>query len=510
MKPNKSAQSRALRRRYTVHFLLTLLAYTAVFCSAMVILNITIVPKIADWIFETTSDDVYIDPANYLEEFSTEELLIDLLESYKDNGTRYTLLWAAPEYQELLSEAGIQTDDPQRERDADLEFSIDDQYPNNLVGEVRLSSMGFGSNAYETTVIELTPMYLAYSMATREAQAIEDRGGNWKWEQLSTKEETPFHPFILRNTTFYNTARTLKIPCAILLYLLGCLVISLMEVRRALSYFDELSSAVVSLITDKLKPIRLTKDLSIAQDELNHIREESAASERAAEAAQKRNNELVAYLAHDIRTPLTSVIGFLSMVNGDERMPKDLQRFVYLASQKADSLQLLVDEFFDITRFNAQSISIERSQVGVMFLLQQLADEFYPQAKESNVKIVVTAPEEGKFCVDGEKLARALGNILKNALAYAASGTKLTIAARSTQEHWVITITNQGSEIPTENIERIFEKFYRDDDARNTKAGGAGLGLAIAKEIVLAHKGAISAVSEHGTTSFVVELPINE
>ena len=268
-------------------------------------------------------------------------------------------------------------------------------------------------------------MYLAYSMATREAQAIEDRGGDWKWEQLSTEEGAPFHPFILRNTTFYNTARTLKIPCAILLYLLGCLAISLMEVRRALGYFDELSSAVVSLITDKLKPIKLTKDLSIAQDELNHIREESAASERAAEAAQKRNNELVAYLAHDIRTPLTSVIGFLSMVNGDERMPKDLQRFVYLASQKADSLQLLVDEFFDITRFNAQSISIERSQVGVMFLLQQLADEFYPQAKESNIQIVVTAPEEGKFCVDGEKLARALGNILKNALAYAASGTKL-------------------------------------------------------------------------------------
>ncbi len=90
-----------------MHFLLALLVYTAAFCSAMVILNITVVPKIADWIFETTSDDVYIDPANYLEEYSTEELLIDLLESYTDNGTRHTLLWVAPEYQEPLSEAEI-------------------------------------------------------------------------------------------------------------------------------------------------------------------------------------------------------------------------------------------------------------------------------------------------------------------------------------------------------------------------------------------------------------------
>ncbi len=511
MARTKSAQSLALRRRYTINFLLAILAYTFAFCLAMVVLNKTLVPQIADYIFDATSESIYVDPANYLEEYSVAELLEDQLDAYESEGASCEILWISPEYQGVLE--GRETAlDSTEDNGSSSEFAKAD-YPNNLIGRVRLNRetclpfLNNESSAYETTVVELTPMYLAYSKAVRDARESEAAGGDWQWERAGAEADSAFQPFILRNKTVYETAKTLKIPVAILLYLLGCLIISLAEMRKALGYFDELSSAIVSLVSHKEQPIVLSKDLSIAQDEVNRIREEAVASDKAAEAAQQRNHELVAYLAHDIRTPLTSVIGFLSMLDEDERLPDDLRRYTSLASQKADGLQALINELFDITRFNAQSISIERAPIGVMFLLQQLADEFYPQAQSRQNRIEVRAPEHERFSVDGEKLARALGNVLRNALTYAKRGTEITIEANRTGPQWTIVISNQGSDIPVEHLERIFEKFYRDDTARNSDAGGAGLGLAIAKEIVLAHDGSIGVTSEHGVTSFIVTLP---
>lgn len=513
MARTKSAQSLALRRRYTINFLLAILAYTFAFCLAMVVLNKTLVPQIADYIFDATSESIYVDPANYLEENSVAELLEDQLDAYESEDASYEVLWINPEYQGVLEDNGIAPSSTEG-GGSSSEFAKAD-YPNNLIGEIRLDRetrlpvLDKESSANETTVVRLTPLYLAYSKAVRDAYESEAAGGVWRWERASTEadSDTTFPPFILRNMTVYETAKTLKIPVAILLYLLGCLIISLAEMRKALGYFDELSSAIVSLVSHKEQPIVLSKDLSIAQDEVNRIREEAVASDKAAEAAQQRNHELVAYLAHDIRTPLTSVIGFLSMLDEDERLPDDLRRYTSLASQKADGLQALINELFDITRFNAQSISIERAPIGVMFLLQQLANEFYPQAQSRQNRIEVRAPEHERFSVDGEKLARALGNVLRNALTYAKRGTEITIEANRTGPQWTIVISNQGSDIPVEHLERIFEKFYRDDTARNSDAGGAGLGLAIAKEIVLAHDGSIGVTSEHGVTSFIVTLP---
>ncbi len=505
MKP-RSDQSQALRRRHSLHLLASLLIYTVAFCVTMAILNFTLVPKIADYIYDTTSERVYINPANYLEECTTDQLLGDLLESYECEHLDYDVLWIAPEYARIVEEHGAS---PEAFSPEDSPLGIQSaELPDGCIGEITVVMLDSSNRAFETSTVELTPMYLAYTAAVREARDLEAAGGSWKWEISPIDKNGAFGPFFLVNITDYETARTLKAPVAALLYLAGCLVLAVIEMRRALGYFDEMSSAVVKLISDRSDPVKLSPELSIAQEEFNHIREDALASERAAEAAQKRNNELVAYLAHDIRTPLTSVIGFLSMLNSDERMPAELQRCAYLASLKAESLESLINEFFEITRYNVQSISIERADIGVMFLLQQIADEFYPQAQQRGIEIEVVSPEKEKLSADGEKMARALGNVLRNAIAYADEGTTVRVSAKQSEDAWLIAIDNEGATIPADRLEKIFEKFYREDSARNSDAGGAGLGLAIAKEIILAHGGAITASSSNGSTEFLISLPL--
>ncbi len=220
----------------------------------------------------------------------------------------------------------------------------------------------------------------------------------------------------------------------------------------------------------------------------------------------------MAYLAHDIRTPLTSVIGYLSLLDESPDLPAEQrQRFTRTAFMKAERLESLIEEFFEITRYNLQAIPIERSTVDVQLFLEQIADEFFPQASEKNVSITVKAPEGQTIFVDGEKLARAVGNVMRNAVAYADAGT--TVSVRAQREGrgahaagWMITVTDHGREISPEHLESIFEKFYREDGARNAQSGGAGLGLAIAKEIIVAHEGTIEAESENGETTFTITL----
>lgn len=500
----RSHQSRVLRKRHSLHLLASLLIYTVAFCAAMAILNATLIPRIADYIYDATSERVYIDPANYLESYSTSQLLVSLLESYKQEGLDYEILWMDPEYEEAAEELG--TGPAAAETSSSPANLARPDLPDECIGEIRVDMPDWRYRTYGANTIELTPMFLAYAAATRDANELE-ANGSWRWERAPGDGMGAYGPFMLVDVTGYETAKTLKIPAAILLYLLGCLAIAVIEMRRALRYFDEMSSAVVKLITDRSDPVKLSPELSIAQEEFNQIREGALASERAAETAQKRNNELVAYLAHDIRTPLTSVIGFLSLLNGDERMPDDLRRYATLASLKADSLEHLINELFEITRYNLQSISVDRTNIDVLFFLQQITDELYPLTHERGIRIEVTAPEGEQLNADGEKMARALGNVLRNALTYANRGTIVRVAAQNVSDAWTISIENEGTTIPADRLERIFEKFYREDSARSTDAGGAGLGLAIAKEIIAVHDGSITAASEEGITMFTITLP---
>ena len=340
--------------------------------------------------------------------------------------------------------------------------------------------------------------------SAEEARALGVSDENPVW-QIQYGEDGVYR---MRDVATYTFVKSFKLPLALLVFVAGWLAIILRALNRSLRYFDELSGAVGRLLADKDAPIELPADLSIARNELAVIRSQSLADERAAHAAEQRKNELVAYLAHDIRTPLTSVLGYLDLLRETTDLPREtLRKYADIAYSKAERLESLINEFFEITRYNLSAIPIERETVGVRLFCQQVAEAFFPEAAARNIRITVDAAGAGQFFIDPDKLARALGNVLRNAVAYADANSVIAIAARQDARTTTITVANRGREISDAHLETIFEKFYREDGARSSKKGGAGLGLAIAREIVVAHHGDIEAASERGVTVFTLRIP---
>lgn len=223
----------------------------------------------------------------------------------------------------------------------------------------------------------------------------------------------------------------------------------------------------------------------------------------------QRKNDLIAYLAHDLKTPLTSIIGYLSLLNEAPDMPAEQRaKYVNITLDKAIRLEKLVNEFFEITRYNLQQIVLEKETIDLYYMLVQLTDEFYPILEAHGNRAVLTAKEDISLYADPMLLARVFNNILKNAIAYSYPDTPIHITVTSTDSEVSIAIRNQGKTIPNQKLQSIFEKFYRLDDARTTNNGGAGLGLAIAREIVTLHDGTITAESQNEITTFTVVLPL--
>ena len=238
------------------------------------------------------------------------------------------------------------------------------------------------------------------------------------------------------------------------------------------------------------------------------LREELRNKEWELDVENQKKNDLITYLAHDLKTPLTSVIGYLSLLNEAPDLPEELRvKYTKIGLDKAFRLETLINEFFDITRYHLQEIELSREELDLSFLLRQLAEEFYPLLREKNNQIQLDIQDGITILGDPEKLARVFNNILKNAIAYSTPDTVITV--KLTAETAVVraAVSNHGKTIPKEKLERIFDKFYRLDEARSINTGGAGLGLAIARKIVMLHKGTISAESTDGVTTFLVELP---
>lgn len=253
----------------------------------------------------------------------------------------------------------------------------------------------------------------------------------------------------------------------------------------------------------------LDKDFQEIAVELNSFKLNSIKNEQRAQMETQRKNDLITYLAHDIKTPLTSVIGYLSLLDEAKELPAmQRQKYIKITLDKAYRLETLVNEFFDITRFNLSTIPLEKEVIDLKLMLMQMADEFYPTLAPSGKSALINVPDGLSVYADSDKLTRVFNNILKNAVTYSAPNSVIEIAARSEIGAVEIAFKNTGVRIPEERLRAIFEKFYRLDASRSSNTGGAGLGLAIAKEIVEAHGGIINASSCEEYTVFTVTLPI--
>ena len=274
---------------------------------------------------------------------------------------------------------------------------------------------------------------------------------------------------------------------------------------------DEIRTAPGRVLSEGAEPVELPRELKPIQEDLNAIRRQLSAREAAARETEQRKGDLVAFLAHDLKTPLTSVVGYLTLLRDDPGLTAEQRaKFTGIALDKAQRLQELLGEFFDISKMDLDSEAGEKGPIQLSMLLEQLADEFYPLFSE---KRLTCSPQIQPHLVvlgDPDKLARVFDNVLRNAVSYSTPGGQVDILAEPRGRSAEITIRNQGLEIPEGELSNIFEKFYRLDAARSSRTGGAGLGLAIAKEIVELHGGTIRCESNGALTSFIISLPLHK
>ena len=252
--------------------------------------------------------------------------------------------------------------------------------------------------------------------------------------------------------------------------------------RWVTGYFREVNQGIESLLADDEKQIQLSPEMLPFERKLNSVKQTLAERKMETALAEQRKDELVMYLAHDIRTPLTSVIGYLNLLEEDPNMPPEQRAArVHIALEKAYRLETMVNEFFEITKYKSQKITLS---------------------------VTLHLDENLTIEADPEKLARVFNNILKNAASYSFPHTEIVISAEKLEHEVIIRFQNSGEDIPNEALVSLFDKFYRVDQSRSSDTGGTGLGLAIAKEIVTLHGGAISASSKNHVVTFTVSLPL--
>ncbi len=296
---------------------------------------------------------------------------------------------------------------------------------------------------------------------------------------------------------------------------LGMIVLMLIAFYLAMGLFtrwlNQIAAATRQVVSQQRAEVHLPRELAPLEQDLNAIRIQLQAREEGLKEQEERRQDLVAFLAHDLKTPLTSVVGYLTLLRDNQTLT-EAQRTKYtgIALAKAQRLEELLGEFFDITRLDLQCEEEDRTEIQLSVLLEQLADEFYPLFAEK--KLTVETDIEPRLTVlgDPDKLARVFDNVLRNAVNYSMPDGQVKLLARRSAPWAMISICNEGLAIPEGELANIFHKFYRLDAARSTHTGGAGLGLAIAKEIVTLHGGDIRAESNGQLTSFVITLPLWE
>ena len=297
--------------------------------------------------------------------------------------------------------------------------------------------------------------------------------------------------------------------------MLGIMVFSvtfLLLQERSMAYIGKISDAVRDISEGDLNTtIEVVGDdeFSAMAANLNKMVEEIRQLMDKEREAERTKNELITNVAHDLRTPLTSIIGYLEILSGKSAplTPEMQTKYIDIAYSKSKRLEKLIEDLFGFTKLNYGRISMRVTKVDIIKLLGQLLEESYPNFSNKGLSYELQSNVPAKVILaDGNLLARLFDNLINNAIKYGAEGKRILVKVHAAAETVQVSVTNYGYVIPAEELPLIFDKFYRVEQSRSTHTGGTGLGLAIVKNIVDMHGGDITVKSDLNGTGFTVTL----
>ena len=304
----------------------------------------------------------------------------------------------------------------------------------------------------------------------------------------------------------------------ILLYVLGGIatfsVTFLLLQRKSMNYITRLSSAIQNMSEGDLNTVVEVigdDEFSAMAANLNKMVADIRQLMDKEREAERTKNELITNVAHDLRTPLTSIIGYLELLSGPASLTSEMKKkYLDITYTKAKRLEKLIEDLFGFTKLNYGKVSMKVSKVDIVKLLSQLLEEFYPNFMDKNLAYELQSDVPAKtISADGNLLARLFDNLINNAIKYGAEGKKILVKIQSGESIVTVSVTNYGYVIPKDELPLLFEKFYRVEQSRSTNTGGTGLGLAIAKNIVDMHGGTIGVTSDLNGTVFTVRLQVD-
>lgn len=281
--------------------------------------------------------------------------------------------------------------------------------------------------------------------------------------------------------------------------------------RKYMGYLRELSDGICGFAKGKLEDyieVRGNDELGMIAANLNAMADNLKEMMEHDRSVETRKNELVTNVAHDLRTPLTSILGYLGLADRPDISELQRRNYVATAYEKAKRLEQLVENLFEYSKMTLGAVRMDCQELDLVRVLQQLLEEFYPTFAKSGLTLDFYYTEKNAFIyADGNLLARAFANLIGNAVKYGSDGKRVELRLQQTTDEATVQIINFGEIIPKEALENIFERFYRVESSRSVQTGGSGLGLTIAKSIIEMHHGTVGASSDLNGTVFTVTLP---
>lgn len=302
---------------------------------------------------------------------------------------------------------------------------------------------------------------------------------------------------------------------AVLIYIGIFLAYFHMFTRKTSDYLAEISGGIDEIAKgDFRKSVRVVGEDEIANiaEKINNMTREIQTLIENEREYEKEKSDLITNVAHDLRTPLTSVIGYLDLVKGKSELTnEDREKYVTIAYDKSKRLEKLINDLFEFTKVGAEKIQVNKMNLNFKKFMEQMVEEFYPSFEEAKLECIVQDElTQGHLMADPDLLARGIANLFSNAVKYGKDGKVIRVCLKEDKENIYLSLTNFGEIISEEDLGHIFDKFFRVENSRSVETGGTGLGLAIAKKVILLHHGKISVSSDFKGTVFSISLPIGD